>query len=118
MAKAKKETPVAADPAAAAAAAAPAAKAKKEKVVKEAKLKIEQNGVSRPSPGTTTGRIWEIADEISAKLKAPAPRKDVMEQTKALGINDATAATQYGKWRKFNGLKSEPKAAKPAPAAK
>jgi len=28
----------------------------------------------------------------------------VLEATKAEGINDATAATQYGRWCAFNGL--------------
>lgn len=92
------------------------AEAKAPKAEKPAK--IVQNNVTRPNAGTTTGRIWEISDSISAKLKAPAPRKDVMEAAAAEGINAATAATQYGKWRKFNGLKSEPKAPKAeAPAA-
>ncbi len=87
-----------------AAPAAPAAPAKPPKPPK-----VEQNGVTSPGVGTTTARIWEIADSISASIKAPAPRADVMKQAAAESINAATAATQYGKWRKFNGLKSEPK---------
>lgn len=81
---------------------------------KAASAKVTQNNVSRPGVGTATGRIWEIADTVSAQLKAPAPRSDVMKQAEAEGINKATAATQYGKWRKFNGLKAEPKAPKEA----
>ena len=115
-ATAKKDKPVAAPketkPAAAAKPAAAPKPAKEPKAAAPAKVKVEQNGVTRPAADTVTGSIWAIADKISAKLKAPAPRKDVLVETKALGINDATAATQYGKWRKFNGLKSEPKAAK------
>lgn len=118
MAKAKTE----AKPAAA---AKPAAV----KEAKPAKVKVEQNGITRPSADSTCGKVWAIADKISAKLKAPAPRKNVLAETAALEINAATAATQYGKWRKFNGLKAEPKvaavkepkaakAAKPAKAAK
>ena len=80
--------------------------------VAEKPAKITQNNVSRPGVGTTTGRIWEIADTVSAQLKAPAPRADVMKQAEAEGINKATAATQYGKWCKFNGLKAELKAPK------
>lgn len=105
MAKAKPAAPATAAP----------ATTKTPKEAKPAKAKIEQNGVTRPSADSTTGKVWAIADKISAKLKAPAPRRDVLAETSALGINDATAATQYGKWRKFNGLKSEPKA-KVAPA--
>lgn len=74
------------------------------------------NGVTRPGGGMT-GRVWDIADAISAKEGKPAIRKQVMEQGKAEGINAATIATQYGKWRRFYGLKAEPKAPKAAPAA-
>lgn len=88
------------------------------KPAKEGRIKIEQNGINRPSPDTTTGKVWEIADKISTKLKAPAPRGDVLKEAEALGINAATASTQYGKWRKFNGLKAEPKAPKEKAAAK
>jgi len=85
-----------------------------EKPAEEAKPeKITANGVTRPKDGSITGRVWKIADEISAATKAPAERKDVMDACKAENINGATAATQYGKWRKFNGLKKAPKAVTP-----
>lgn len=106
MAKAK-ATPVA-DTAAAPAADTPVAVAK-----------IAQNGITRPKDGTTTGRVWAIADEISAKNKAPADRKTVIEQVVGEGINASTGATQYGKWRKFHGLTGDAapgRAAKPAAA--
>lgn len=83
--------------------------------------KVAQNGVTRPKDGTTTCRVWEIADEISSKLGKPADRKAVIDQVHAEGINTSTGATQYGKWRKFHGLVGEAapgRAAKPeAPAA-
>ena len=75
----------------------------------------KQNGVTRPKPGTKTGRVWEIADALSAQAGAPAPRKSVIAQGVAEGINPATLATQYGKWRRFHGLAREVHA--PAPAA-
>ena len=83
-------------------AAREAAKAAKEaaKIVRQV-----QNGVTRPADGTSTARIWEIADEISAKAKAPASRADVLKVAEAEGLNTATCATQYGRWRVFNGLK-------------
>lgn len=100
------------------AAAAPAAA---EAPAKTEVVKIAQNGVTRPKDGTTTGRVWSIADEISAKLGSPADRKAVIEQVVAEDINASTGATQYGKWRKFHGLVGEAspgRAAKPAaPAA-
>ncbi len=78
--------------------------AEKEKVVRETK-----NGVTRPGDGTITGRIWAIADEISAAAnedgtKAPAMRAPVLNAAVKEKINESTAATQYGKWRKFHGL--------------
>ena len=63
------------------------------------------NGVTRPADGTATARIWQIADEISAAAKAPASRADVLKVAEAEGLNGATCATQYGRWRVFNGLK-------------
>ena len=63
------------------------------------------NGVTRPAAGTSTARIWQIADEISAAAKAPASRADVLKVAEAEGLNGATCATQYGRWRVFNGLK-------------
>lgn len=95
-----------------AAAAAPAA----EKAPKAEK--IQANGVTRPADGTKTGRVWAIADELSRAAGKPIARDKVMEKAKAESINEATTATQYGKWRVFNGLKgvstSEPKPPKPA----
>lgn len=70
-------------------------------------VKVQQNGVTRPKDGTTTGRVWAIADEISAKKGEPADRKTVIEQVVAEGLNASTGATQYGKWRKFHGLVGE-----------
>ena len=69
-------------------------------------VKDVKNGISRPTDLTTgTGRVWAIADTISGALGSPAPRANVMEQAKAEGMNLATVATQYGKWRTYNGLK-------------
>lgn len=85
--------------------------------------KDQKNGVTRPKEGSTTRKVWDIADKNdgrAAVLKECAKRK----------INAATATTQYGKWRVYNGLKGKkaakvvkkaaPKkiaAKKPAPAA-
>lgn len=66
--------------------------------------KDTKNGVTRPKAGTKTGRVWEIADAQSENKGAPALRKDVLEECVSEGINQATAATQYGRWRKYYGL--------------
>jgi hypothetical protein len=116
----KKKDPVAAAPAADAAVtpAAPAAPAVAP--APAAPAKIVQNGITRPKAGTATGRVWDIADEISREAKAPAPRKGVLDKAVAEGINPATAATQYVKWCRFFGVekpKPEPKPAKVAAPA-
>ena len=85
-------------------------------------VRVVANGVTRPASGTSTARIWEIADEISAAAKAPASRADVLKVAEAEGLNGATCATQYGRWRVFNGLKGvdiqgKPKADPATPAA-
>jgi len=79
---------------------APAAEAKVEKDI--------QNGVTRPKAGSKTGRVWEIADSQGTEN---AVRKTVMDLCVAEGINASTASTQYGKWRKYNGLGKEVKPA-------
>lgn len=64
----------------------------------------KQNDVTRPKDGTKTGRVWEIADAMSNDAGEPAKRKPVLDAAIAEDINPATAATQYGRWRKFHGL--------------
>lgn len=91
---------------------------KAETAEKAKPVKDEQNGIVRPKAGTATGRVWEIADELSAKAGAPAPRKEVLGVAQKEDINVSTAATQYGRWRKYHGLAAEPKVAKPKPAPK
>lgn len=75
----------------------------------EAAPKDARNGVTRPKAGTKTGRVWEITDGRSRELGKPATRKEVIEIAQKEGINVATAATQYGRWRKYFGLGAEPK---------
>jgi hypothetical protein len=80
--------------------------------VKEPKVKDIQNGVTRPGAGTTTARIWEIADMVSAQSGAPAKRGEVLKIAEAEGLNLTTAATQFGHWCKYNGVVPAPKEAK------
>ena len=83
-------------------------KVKKEKKEPVERVKQEQaNGVTHPKKGTQVGRIWEIADSLSKlHLKNPqvAARADVLAASEKEGINAATAATQYGRWRRFHGI--------------
>ena len=88
------------------------AKAKaKAKVEKPAKVPQEQaNGVTRPKDSTSTGRVWAIVEEMKGRKKDVPARKDVIEAAVAEGINQSTAATQYGRWRQFHGYARETKA--------
>jgi hypothetical protein len=105
MAKTKTETAPAAETPTETAAAATVAK------------QPTQNGVTRPREGTATGRVWQITDEIGAREGRQPTRKEVMEVGQAEGLNAATIATQYGRYRKFFGLGRETAAAAaPAPA--
>jgi hypothetical protein len=89
-----------------AAAAAKQPKEKKEKEPKAPRATLEEaNGVTRPAdPLSKTGQVWAMADKLSRNAGRPIERKAVVEALKDT-INMATIATQYGKWRHFNGLK-------------
>lgn len=72
----------------------------------ETKTILKQNGIKRPDPGTVTGRLWDIADEESTKLNAPAPRKTVVDRymKEQPNANQATANTQYARWSTYHGV--------------
>lgn len=78
--------------------------------------RLEQNGVSRPLSGATK-QVWEIADRISGEQRRPAERKEVTEAGLAAGLQQGTIHTQYGRWRKYNGLTSVREAKPAAPVA-
>lgn len=71
----------------------------------EQKVVDKKNGVKRPDAGTITGKLWDIADRISAELKRPAPRKAVVEayMKEVPNANEATANTQYARWVTYHG---------------
>lgn len=54
----------------------------------------------RPTYGTQTGRVWEIADQLSLKLGRKANRQEVMDAYAREGGNANTASTQYSHWNK------------------
>jgi hypothetical protein len=97
-------------------------KATKEKKVAEPKpvvVKDTKNGVTRPGKDTDTGRVWAICDTLNASAtdEDPISRAKVIKHAEAKGLNPSTAATQYGRWRTYNGLARETsKAVKPAAA--
>jgi len=53
--------------------------------------------VAAPSKGATA-RVWQIADSMPG-----ADRKAIIAACIAAGINEATAGTQFSKWRKARG---------------
>jgi pyruvate dehydrogenase E2 component (dihydrolipoamide acetyltransferase) len=81
-----------------------------------------QNGITRPTAGTTTRSVWEQANAITGAKSGnrqiaydgtpgpqqagivPATRGEVVAACTAAGINQSTATTQYGKWAKFHGF--------------
>ena len=62
--------------------------------------------------------IGAIDDEISKKNGTPATRAEVLEVGEAEGINDATIATQYQRWRTFYGVERQARAPKAEKAPK
>lgn len=84
--------------------------------VKEAKPKREKDPTGRPSEGTATRKVWDIADSLAAANGDVTPtRSAVIEASVAQGVNKATAGVQYGAW--FKGMKRVA-APKPEPAPK
>ena len=53
---------------------------------------------AKPGDDTITGRVWDIAAEISASKQRPALREEVLNAAKSEGIKQSTASTQYGRW--------------------
>lgn len=73
-----------------------------------------------PNKGATR-QVWQIADSLHADLGREPTRGELLAATKAAGLNDATASTQFAKWRKapLDGAAPAPKTvATPAPAKK
>lgn len=64
--------------------------------------------ISSPGPSSAptkgvTAKVWEIADSLG-HIPGAALRTAIIEKCVAEGINAATAATQYSKWKKARGL--------------
>jgi bifunctional DNA-binding transcriptional regulator/antitoxin component of YhaV-PrlF toxin-antitoxin module len=63
----------------------------------------------RPSEGTLTGRVWQIAERISHETGRVAQRKQVMDAFAKEGGNPNTASTQYALWKDtFDGSHLKP----------
>lgn len=55
--------------------------------------------VNKPKAPGATRRVWEIADEITARTGRLALRRDVIAAYEAEGGNRNTASTQYHYWK-------------------
>lgn len=73
--------------------------------------------LSRRGSDTKSGRVWDIADQITRKQGRIARRSEVMKTYSEEGGNPNTASTQYSQWRKGHE-KDRPGRAPWAPGAK
>lgn len=70
-------------------------------VPNEPKAATRTDSSDRPKAGSTTGKVWEIADNIKSTgqfADKKALRKAVIEACIQAGINNSTASVQFGKW--------------------
>jgi hypothetical protein len=84
---------------------------------KEASKQPSQNDVRRPRPDSITGKVWALADELSASMGQPVPIANLSKACSDAGINDSTIRTQYALWRKFHGITGRVTAPVTNPAA-
>lgn len=76
-----------------------------EKAAKVEKPKMPtQNGVTRPRPETKCGKVWEIADKMSAAKNGPVAIGDLLVETDKLELNQGNVRCEYAAWRKFFGV--------------
>ena len=71
----------------------------------------------RPRPGTRTGRVWEIADEITREKGRRAERREVVERYVAENGKRNTASTQFQYWKKHHEERHEKPGRVSAPAS-
>lgn len=72
------------------------AKPKKERAPRDPNAPVE----APKKKTSTTGMVWAIADELTAKHGRMATRQEVLAECTENGINSATASTQFSKWAK------------------
>lgn len=76
----------------------------------------EQNGLKRPSTGSTCEIIWRKCDTITAEKGTACTSGELFAALP--GLNECTLRTQYARWRQFNGITGRlPGQSKTAPKA-
>ena len=61
---------------------------------------------NRPLPGTQTGQVWDLADEITREKGRCADRSEVVDRFVAGGGNRNTASTTYYRWKQHHDEQS------------
>ena len=74
-------------------------KALAEKAAKALTTPKAKDRTHYPAEGTKLRRVWDICDELEAKLARQPKSAEVQAAYVAEGGNFATAATQYYRWR-------------------
>ena len=85
---------------------APKVEAPKKQVEKTGKSveqnRPEQNGLKRPSAGSTCAIIWDTCDRITNETGHVCTSAELFNALQ--GYNECTLRTQYARWRQFNGI--------------
>lgn len=64
--------------------------------------RAEQNGLKRPSAGSTCALIWSACDRITAEKGSTCTSGELFAACN--GLNECTLRTQYARWRQYNGV--------------
>ena len=60
---------------------------------------------ARPASGTSTGKVWDIADKVFATgVRDKELRQQVIVACTKDGLNSSTASVQFGKWKGSRGI--------------
>ena len=70
-------------------------------------------GTGRPGAGTCSGRVWELADQITREQGRRATRREVRDRYQSEGGRGNTANTAYQSWKR---AQDAPVRRRPAPA--
>lgn len=69
--------------------------------------RVERNGVKRPRAGGACDKVWSHLDAVGDMSIS-----EVKAWATANGLNPNNAAIEIYQWRKFNGIKQQPKGQK------
>lgn len=74
------------------------------KAAEDAQRQPEQNGVRRPGPDGLCGKVWGLADTLSAEMGQAVPIANLLKAGEEQGLNPSNIRTEYARWKKFHGL--------------